>query len=191
MATAKKQQKKSPKATQKAPKPDWQAIEVEYTTTAIEYDDLAAKHGVKPATLRQRASRGGWIEKRRTLSQKVTEQATVKAVKSRTQELSEYNDADIKVAKAIRTQIAKAINRAQQSDKEVDPAKLRAMAGALESAQRVARLAMGATTANTGISDPNGGPVKYQEMPDDEIDARIRELTNKLGSEASLANGSG
>lgn len=168
---------------------DWHAIEFEYVHNhTLDYRDLAEKYGLKEATVRQRANRHGWKEKRNAVTQAVTEKASAAVQKSIASELVKYNEDDLKVAKALRSQVAKLITMANNEDKPLDPTSLRSLAGALEASQRVARLAMGATTDNTGLSAPSGGPIEHKtenSVNENDVRAIVQALRSEfLGGDA-------
>ncbi len=157
MATA----KKPTKNTKKAPKPDWQAIEVEYVNGTMTFDELAEKHSVKPGTVRARASRNDWGEKRSKAQQSVTEGATENLVGVRTKELTKLDTNALKITKATQKLMAKALQKLDAGEKlTFDLADLRAIAYVNNHSHKTGRLALGATTENTGFSAPDGGPVE-------------------------------
>lgn len=161
MATAKKPTKQSPKATQKAPKPDWPALEVEYVNSTITYEDLAEKYGIKPGTVRARAHRGRWAEKRSNAQRSVTEGATENLVRTRTKELTALDHNALKITKAAQRLMAKAIGKMDAGEHPgFELADLRAIAYINNHTHKTGRLALGATTENTGFSAPDGGPVE-------------------------------
>ena len=121
---------------------DWPALKVEYVNSAMGYRELAEKYGIKEATVRKRVSREGWNEARHTASQFVTTLATEQITENRVDELIKFNKEDLETAKAIRT---KAI---AMMDLIESPSDLRALAGAVDVAQKVGRLALGASTEN-------------------------------------------
>lgn len=139
---------------------DWSALELEYVRGSMSYKELGDKHGIKEATVRQRSNRHDWSQKRHELSQKLEAAAQAEHIDKRVDELVKFNEDDLKVARAIRAKIARKISASD----ELSANDLRALAGAHEAAQRVGRLAMGATTENTGMSAPNGGPVQHEEV---------------------------
>lgn len=133
--------------TTTTPPTDWQAIETEFVNGFKTYEDLAKTHGINPATLRKRGERGAWTEKRHTLAQSVTAQAQEKLTLTRVDELAQFNNDTLEAAKAIR------LNAANRLDNdELTPNELRSLAGALEAAQRIGRLALGSTTTNSEIT---------------------------------------
>ena len=157
MATA----KKSPKTTQKPPKPDWQAIEVEYVNSTITFEEQAEKYGIKPGTVRARAHRGKWAEKRSNAQKSVTEGATEKLVGIRTNELTALDGNALKITKALQKLMASSIEKLHRGEKlAFDLADLRALAYVNNHSHKTGRLALGATTENTGFSAPDGGPVE-------------------------------
>lgn len=121
---------------------DWAALKVEYINSALTYGELADRHGIKAGTVRQRANREGWNDSRNAVSQFVTVTATEQITENRVDELIKFNAEDLATAKAIRN---KAI---AMMDGIESPSDLRALAGAIDVAQKVGRLALGASTEN-------------------------------------------
>jgi hypothetical protein len=138
---------------------DWKALRVEYVNGAMTYKELAAKHGLKDATVRQRGHREGWEAERHAVSQAVTQAAQERLTETRSAQLTRFNEDDLRVARAIRARAASMLATAKH------PADLRALASAMDTAQKIGRLALGATTHNTGHSDPNGGPIPVASVP--------------------------
>ena len=122
---------------------DWAALKVEYVNSALTYGELAERHGLKAGTVRQRANREGWNDSRNAVSQFVTKVATEQITENRVDELIKFNAEDLATAKAIRN---KAI---AMMDGIESPSDLRALAGAVDVAQKVGRLALGASTENS------------------------------------------
>lgn len=148
-------------ATNTKAKPDWQAIELEFVNSSLTFDELAEKHNVKPGTVRARASRGKWGEKRSKSQQSVTEAAQEKIAKTRTQELEKLDRNALKLAHAAHALAAKALTSIDQGKKlKYSPSDLKAILNVTNEAHKMGRLALGATTDNTGFSAPDGGPVK-------------------------------
>jgi len=150
---------------------DWKALRVEYVNGAMTYKELAQKHGLKDGTVRQRAHREDWEQERNALSQAVTQAAQTRLSESRSSQLARFNEDDLRVARAIRAKAASMLATAQH------PADLRALASAMDTAQKIGRLALGATTGNTGHSDPDGGPIPIATIPvNDYLKARAEVL---------------
>jgi hypothetical protein len=147
------------------PKADWIALRVEYVNGVMPIKSLADKYGLPVSSVEKRCAREGWNKERAVLAEKVREKATAAAVKDRTKELAEWNEGDLKIARFLRSRIAEKLNA-------LDPAavnytgSLRSLAGAAESVQKMARLALGATTNNTGLSDPDGKPLNPPRLGD-------------------------
>lgn len=156
---------------------DWNALELEFVNGAMTYGELAQKHGLKEGTVRQRANRNEWVEKRNALSQSVTSKAQENLSEKRVDELTQFNQDDLKVAVALREQISKAI---LIKGEELSPQELRALAGAHEAAQRVGRLALGATTENTGLSSPKGGPIQTSDMTSAEFEKIAKQVAGEI-----------
>lgn len=125
---------------------DWAALKVEYVNSALTYGELAERHGLKAGTVRQRANREGWNDSRNAVSQFVIVTATEQITENRVDELIKFNAEDLATAKAIRN---KAIAMMELVE---SPSDLRALAGAVDVAQKVGRLALGASTENNAVT---------------------------------------
>ena len=141
---------------------DWTAIKTEYINGA-EYPALAKRHNIKEATLRQRASRNKWSQERQKASQAVTTKATAVLVESRAEQLANFNADDVRVAKAIRAKAAKLLQAA------TTPHELRSLAGAFDSAQKIGRLALGASTENSNVSTAAAPAPRLTALRDDDF----------------------
>lgn len=135
---------------------NWQAAENEYIHGSFTYGEIARRYGVNEPAVRQYARRHDWKKKRRDLSQNVAENAQAIAIERRVNQLTQLNQDDIKISQAIRAQIAKVLSKAAIEDKTLTPAELRSLTGAHESAQRVVRLALGASTENKEFTGAGG-----------------------------------
>lgn len=140
---------------------DWTALKLEYLHSAISLRALAEKHGVKPGTVMARASRDGWDRDRKSEAAKVTAAASEALVESRSDQLAKFNEADLRVARAVRAKAAALLAQAEGA------AELRSLASAFESAQRIGRLALGAETESVVTNAREGvlviGPVMSPE----------------------------
>lgn len=146
--------------TSKKDPPDWTQIRLAYIHSTKTLRQIAAEFRVTDSAAEKRAEREGWTRLRRAASESVSAAAHVQIETERATELASFNAADLRVAKAVRSQVAKMINAAAQPGAaQLSPTELRNLASAAEAAQRVGRLALGSTTANTGLSSPDGGPI--------------------------------
>ena len=124
---------------------DWPAAKAEYVNNAaLTCADIAKKYGAHEGNVRQRAARENWTAERSQKTAILLQKVTEKSVLDTVAELIKYNEQDLVAAKALRGIAAR-----QMQNPSLEPKDVRALAGALESAQRVARLALGASTANT------------------------------------------
>lgn len=152
-------------------KPDWLAVKLEYINSSKSIRQLAQEFGVGESAAKRRSTKEGWDSERKKQNQKVTEVAQKVTTVTRAQELAKFNEDDVRVAKAIRVKAAAMMQQA------TSPQEIRALALAFDTAQKIGRLALGATTDNTGLSDPNGGPIPLTNVPVDEyLKARSKVL---------------
>ncbi|OYD80417.1 hypothetical protein [Azospirillum brasilense] len=81
-------------------------------------------------------------------------------------ERAKFDTTSVTIAKALQAEVAVTIQRSRKpaaGKKEAQPLapkELLSLAGTLERAQRIGRLALGQTTDNQGLSSPDGTPVK-------------------------------
>jgi hypothetical protein len=164
--------------TKKAkPKPDWTQIRIAYVHGTGTLEQLAVESRVTLSAIKQRSSRENWSKLRQDAAAAVSKAASTFLEAERTKELSSFNTQDLRIAKALRARVAKAINDATSDANNVLPAKdLRSLASAAEAAQRIGRLALGATTENSGLSAPDGGPILATNIPLDEYEAALRRV---------------
>ncbi len=137
---------------------DWAAIRIEYINTPVTMRELAEKNGIKLPTITQRAAREKWSDERNNVSQKVTIAANSDLFSRRSEELAKFNEEDLELAKKIR---AKAALMMEDADSASD---LKALSGAIDTAQKVGRLALGANTESSIVTTRSLDPI-----PDDEF----------------------
>lgn len=153
----------------------YERLKVEYVTGTMSAAELARAHKLNPRTLEKHVTRGRWVEERRKVAYEATRRATEAAVETVASELKAWNDDDLRLAKAIRGQVARAISDLMKPgpdglQKPVPVDTLRSLAGTAETVQRIGRLALGATTANQG--DGNGGFIDLFAAALEELDAQ-------------------
>lgn len=150
---------------------DWAKIKLEFVHTGARVVDLATKYGIKEDTIWKRVSRDGWSDMRVDAEQKAYADAEGELSKRRVKDLAKFNEDDLKIARAIRGRVA---NRLNNVETVITPSELRSLAATAEAAQRMGRLALGASTDNVGLAGPGGeGPVATTNVSkDDYLKAR-------------------
>lgn len=138
---------------------DWDVIRQEYITSNIILRELANKHNVSEDAVEKRAQRESWSDAKRKLSAEVLAKADAELADSRAKELIKFNDEDLKVAKALRAQIAKHINEAMQSNMPLSTHDIKRLTSAAADAQKIGRLALGVSTSNNEVTGANGQPL--------------------------------
>jgi hypothetical protein len=138
---------------------DWELIRKEYVNGKDSVRELALRFKVSENALEKRSAKGKWAEARRNMAEKVVAWADAKVAEVRVDQIAQFNTDDLRMARAIRAKAAALLSAAGPKS----AADLRALAGAVEVAQKVGRLALGMTTENTGLSSPNGGPVEIDD----------------------------
>jgi DNA-binding MurR/RpiR family transcriptional regulator len=141
------------------PESDWDAIRTEYVSSSISIRELAEKYKCSADALEKRANTQSWTEQRRKISAEVLAKADAEITARRAEELSEYNKQDLKIAKALRAQIATHINNAMQSNDLLTPREIKMLVSAMADAQKIGRLALGVSTSNNEHTGAGGLPL--------------------------------
>jgi hypothetical protein len=147
---------------------DWVAAKQEYATSDMSLKEIAAKHGCHHKAVERRSALDGWAQARGSFRDEVGRRAQALQSESRAHKLKEWNDADLKIARVLRSRVANRLNKlAQTPDIEDDLTELRTLAGVVESTQRIGRLALGATTDNQGsIFEPGEDGIATPKLGD-------------------------
>lgn len=132
---------------------NWLAIKTSYIA-GEEYAELSKKYGAQESNIRQRVKRGNWSQERHTVTQTVTNNAIAAIIDEKSLMLIELNKLDLSSAKLLRDKANLLI------ENSITPNELKAIAGTFESAQKIARLALGAATENTNVSTRTLDPLQ-------------------------------
>lgn len=138
---------------------DWERIRLEYISSSISIREIADKHECSADALEKRAGREQWTEQRRKMSAEIQAKADAEVSEKRAQDLIKFNEEDLNVAKALRSQIAKHINDAIKSSTPLSTHDIRRLASAAADAQKIGRLALGVSTSNNEHTGANGQPL--------------------------------
>lgn len=150
-------------------------IRTEFIAGQMTIRELAEKHNVSYEALRKVASRNGWMNERHAVTQNVTSKAVATAIHTRVTELSQFNADDLKMAKALRGMAAQLINQSQQPNaKKLSLGELGQIARLASDAQKIGRLALGASTDNHELTGTERGPIQVSDVPLDEYKAALK-----------------
>jgi DNA-binding MurR/RpiR family transcriptional regulator len=154
-------------------KTDWNAVRMRYVQSNKTLAEVATEFGIHHAGVEKRAHREGWTDERQKLADSVRQQATSELVTQRAKELSKLNEDNLRVARAVQAQIGRHLQESQQNNQLIASRELRQLAGALAEVQKVARLALGASTDNHEL---NGGttPIALTSVPIKEYQEAIK-----------------
>lgn len=154
----------------------YDALRVEFINGSMTLKELADAHGVNYAGLRKAASRGEWMAERNSLSHKVTSEATQAKTEERISELAKFNKDDLAMAKALRGMAANIIKQAQDQKRALPLEEIQRIARIAAEAQKIGRLALGASTDNHELTGPKQGPIQISDVPIEEYKAALREV---------------
>ena len=138
---------------------DWDLIRTDYVSSSISIRELADKFNCSADALEARAGREQWTEQRRKLSAEVLAKADAELTARRAADLIKFNEEDLNLAKALRSQIAKHINDAIKSQTPLSTHDIKRLSSAAADAQKIGRLALGVSTSNNEVTGANGQPL--------------------------------
>lgn len=131
---------------------DWGAVRLAYVGGTKTLREVAEDFGIKAAGVMGRAAREKWEADRKHASAQVSKAAESVIIDQRTDELAKSNEANIKLARAARAQVAKHFNAAGGDAAKLSASELNTLMQAVEKAQRIERLALGASTENNSTN---------------------------------------
>lgn len=176
---------------------DWLAAKAEYVNDfALTLVDIAGKYGISDGGVRARAHREGWTEARNVRARLLEESVQQKTISSAAQELAHFNRTDIEAAKVARSMVLRKFADAQAKvkgrpdlDLPLEARDLRALVSVLEVAQRVARLALGASTSNDmgAALDPLMAEIRLETLSDNELATFEQLLVKAIGNSQKTA----
>lgn len=138
---------------------DWPALKLEYVNSTMSLRELAERHGIKAAGVMARAVKESWDAARKQKQAELSAAAQERLDETRIDELAAFNEADLKMARAIRAKAAQMMQQGQS----LSPAELRSVASAADTAQKIGRLALGAETARTVNDNRSLPPIKDED----------------------------
>lgn len=180
----------------KVPIEVWTQIKSDYVImgmTARALVEKYAEHGLAQTTIERRAERHKWGAERRRHQADAENKIIEEMGRVRVQELIKFNTDDLKIAKALRARVVRRLTDAEkEGGQALGTSELRQLASVCETAQKMGRLALGATTQNNGIPDTAGAAQgdgtenapSIVDVPIDQIDPAIRDeiIVKYLGS---------
>ena len=157
--------------------PDWNAVRISYVHSTQTLGEVAAQFGVTRVAACKRSEREGWAAQRLQASTAVAKAAEQLLLTRRIEDLAKWNEDDMKLARALRSQVAAQVNGAQLSGAPLSAIHIRSLASAAESIQRTGRLALGASTENHGLAGPGGeGPIQTTTSTLEEYELAARRI---------------
>lgn len=159
---------------------DWVAVRLAYVHSTKSMAQIAVDFGINPHGIEKRSEKEGWRDMRRRAAESIGEAVAARIEAERTEELMKVNEMHLRVARALLSQASANINAAQLGAEPMVPARIAQLAGAIEKTLRTARLALGATTENTGVSNPSGGPVGMADVPLGEYQDALKKFLSAI-----------
>lgn len=153
---------------------DYSSLRAEYVAGSMSLRELAEQHGASLTALHKRSSREGWQAAREKFGRDLIERAEALLIERNAQELAAFNADDLRVAKSLRIKAAGMLKDAKT------PAELRAVATAFEKAQRMGRLALGASTDNQTLFGRDGGPIQQEAVTPQELAEACSRVRDKF-----------
>jgi hypothetical protein len=140
------------KGTTNVPGVDRDAIRLDYVTSSVTLEACAKKYGVKGPTLRKWAREDHWDAERREYRERFHEQATQSKIDNAAARLAQWNEETLLHAgllrEAARRQFQYQTEDGWRFREDASSKQITAAAAAHVAADKLARLALGASTEN-------------------------------------------
>ncbi len=130
----------------KEPSIDWAALKIEFVNGSATLRDTAKANSINESTIRNRAKKDNWQQERDTMRHNATLLASEILLEERVDLLAELNSIDLASAQALRDKANEMLQTVST------PNELKAIAGTFDSAQKISRLALGASTENSNVT---------------------------------------
>jgi predicted transcriptional regulator len=141
---------------------DWLEIKAAYIANGeVTVDQLAKRFEITASTVRKHAADEKWVEARQAVIAKADVLMQEKLVEQRIRNVDDFNLDDLKLSRALRSEIARELSRLKQKG-TLDGKKINELAAAHEKAQKVGRLALGLNTNSNELSGKGGEPLNFQ-----------------------------
>lgn len=161
--------------------PTWAQIKHDYIILSSTPSVLSQKYGASEKSISQRVDREGWYQMRLEAKTKLEDDLLRESAKTRLKELVKFNEDDLKLAKAIRAKVARRLHDAENDpeSKAISSSELRTLAATCDTAQKMGRLALGATTQNAGLTEPDDRPFNGGDIASSIVDVPIDNLAEE------------
>ena len=145
---------------------DWAAARLDYVSHhELSFGDIASKYHAALGTVWNRASQERWTEQRNKASEELLGKVREKISYSQSEQLARCNQRHLALAEKLEQAVTQRLERAPELSENA----LRNLAVVSEAAQRISRLALGASTENVH-TDP------YAQMTDAELATELERL---------------
>ena len=126
---------------------NWSEIKSEFINGSLSLVEIAKKYDLKDTTVRSRANREDWQRLRNELQLIATEKVNEEVINEKVDKLKALNEIDLSAAQALRDKA----NELMQSVTTAN--ELKALSGTFDIAQKISRLALGASTENSTVTN--------------------------------------
>lgn len=135
---------------------DWLTIKGAYVSDPeVALPDIAKRFGVCLQAAKQHSIKEGWVAARAEVNARADEALRDKLVNDKIRNVEEFNLDDIKLVRAMRSEIARELTRLKNAGK-LDGRKLMELTSAHKNTRHVGSLALGISTTNNEITGKGG-----------------------------------
>lgn len=156
---------------------DWTSLRVEYVNGVMSLRDLGRAHGISPGSLMAHSASEGWDAERKRLQAESSKAAQKRISKSRTDELATLNARNLELVKALNSQIAARLKLCTESKTAMESPEIKSLAHAMESVQRVGRIALGMSDGVAASADADSATKMREQAAEME---RVTGVTGKM-----------
>ena len=122
-------------------------------------DDLSKKYNIPSVTLYRKSQDGNWRDQKQIFKDNLQLEIDTAKAKKMASESQEFDSASLKIAKALQNEIVSFLTKSNERRKQgndkpyFSPSALNSLGMALQTCQRVGRLALGESTDNTNVTN--------------------------------------
>jgi len=122
-------------------------------------DELSKKYNIPSVTLYRKSQSGDWKNQKKIYKENLQFEIDNAKQKKLANEAKEFDSNSLKIAKALQSEIVALLQKSNQQRKQgvnkpyFSPSALNSLGMALQTCQRVGRLALGESTENTNVTN--------------------------------------
>lgn len=150
----------------------------------LSIESLAKKYNIPSITLYRKSKEDNWKQQQKDFKEELQNEIDAQKREQMTKEAVDFDSNSLRIAKALQGEIVKLLNISNKKRQEnpnesyFSPSSLNSLGMALQTCQRVGRLALGESTENTNVTNKQSTIEEAFQLIDEICDSRRESQSN-------------